>query len=69
MAEVHNINHYMKLSNLIPQGLAFALQELSNNGQIISIEGVTLMPRIILMTDGEPDDKPKTLALANAIGM
>lgn len=46
-----------------------AMQELIADAKIMSIGGIDLMPRIILMTDGEPDNVQSTFDVASAIGM
>jgi len=48
------------------EGLVAGLQELVTRGRILSVGSVTLMPRVILMTDGAPDSKEKVLAVAKA---
>jgi len=49
------------------KGLTAALQELTN-GRILQIGSLQLRPRLILMTDGEPDDKNEVLAIAKIFG-
>jgi len=50
------------------EALVFALKELQNNGRILSINDIQLMPRIILMTDGEPDNEQQALVVSKLIG-
>jgi len=38
-------------------GLALGLVELVKNGRVLNIEGITLLPRLILMTDGGEERK------------
>jgi len=55
-------------STPMAEALVYALEELVNNGRVLSINEIQLMPRIILMTDGEPNNEAKTLAVAALIG-
>jgi len=50
------------------EGLLFALKELAKNGKLLAIGPVKLMPRLILMTDGNPDKSTEVLQVAAAIG-
>jgi len=49
-------------------GLALAFKELVESGRILNIGCITIFPRIILLTDGEPNDYPKTLSHAQSLG-
>jgi len=50
------------------EGLALAFKELVEHGRVLEIEGISIFPKIILMTDGAPDDADKVIKLATAIG-
>lgn len=49
-------------------GLVEALKELLTRGGIVRIAGICLKPRIILVTDGHPDDKEEAAKCALAFG-
>jgi len=49
-------------------GLAYCLKEITDNGAIFRIGNTTILPRIILLTDGEPDNKDETITIAQNLG-
>jgi len=55
-------------STPMAEGLIYALKELTDNGRILQVGSVSIMPRLIIMTDGNPDDKDKVAAVAKAFG-
>jgi len=40
----------------------------SSNAHVLNIEGIMILPRIILMTDGEPDNESAVLEVADLLG-
>jgi len=50
------------------EGLLVALKELKQRGRVIPIGSITLVPRLILMTDGAPDSKENVLKVAALFG-
>jgi len=55
-------------STPMAEALAYALKEMLDHAKIVSIEDIQLMPRIILMTDGEPDNERAVLDVASSLG-
>jgi len=55
-------------STPMAEALAYALKEMIDHAKVVSIEDIQLMPRIILMTDGEPDKESDVIAVANSLG-
>jgi len=50
------------------EGLALAFKEFVESGRIFKIGSVIILPRIILLTDGEPNDYEETLKVAYSLG-
>jgi len=68
---LHRIVDRMQAGGSTPmsQGLALGLKEIIDNGRFLPLrEGITIVPRIILMTDGEPDNKAEVQLIAKKLG-
>jgi len=50
------------------EGLAYALKEITDNGTIFKVGSTLILPRIILLTDGEPDNKTEAIQIAQSLG-
>jgi len=50
------------------KGLVIALKELAERGRIINLGRISIRPRLILMTDGAPDNKEEVLVVAKLFG-
>jgi hypothetical protein len=58
----------LKGSTPMAEGLKIALNELNKNGKPLTIQNaITLHPRVILITDGHPDDREEVLAVARQL--
>jgi len=55
-------------STPMAEGLALAFKEVLDNGNVFAIGEITIQPRIILLTDGEPDNKDKAIEVAKNLG-
>eukprot|EP01124_Arcella_intermedia_P028787 TRINITY_DN5935_c0_g2_i1.p1 TRINITY_DN5935_c0_g2~~TRINITY_DN5935_c0_g2_i1.p1 ORF type:complete len:273 (+),score=48.01 TRINITY_DN5935_c0_g2_i1:52-870(+) len=55
-------------STPMAEGLLLGVTELKNARALSLSEDITLLPRIILMTDGAPDNKMEVLAVAQTLG-
>jgi len=49
-------------------GLAFCLKEISEHATFFKIGNTMILPRIILLTDGEPDNKEEALSISKSLG-
>jgi len=50
------------------KGLVIALKELAERGRIINLGRISIRPRLILMTDGAPDNREEVLVVAKLFG-
>jgi Mg-chelatase subunit ChlD len=50
------------------KGLLAARIEIQKNGGLVRVGAVSIAPRIVLFTDGKPDNKQETLVMALALG-
>jgi len=69
-SQIKNCINNLSASGSTPmaEGLLIALKELAQRGRVIPIGHVTLVPRLILMTDGAPDSKEEVLVAAKLFG-
>jgi len=50
------------------EGLLAAIKDITENAVPIQIADITIVPRIILVTDGEPDNEQQALVVAGTLG-